>query len=125
MNILTELNSIKRFLPSLIKQSKINRLDSKILISIAILENINRPRWLRFIERLSSKIIKIKTYGLMQVSSDKYLDDEKSIIIAAKKVAKLKHKNNLLQLGKIYNGNKEYGICLNYVFNQLNELNIK
>lgn len=124
MNIQTELNSIKKFLPSLIKQSKANRLDSKILISIAILENINRPSWIRILERIFSNFVKIKTYGLMQVSSSKYLSDEESIKTVINKIAKLNYKNNLLKLGKLYNGDKEYGKCLNFIFNELNELNI-
>jgi len=124
MNISAELNSIKQFLPSIIEQSKAYRLDSKILVSIAILENINRPGWIRILEKLFSKFIKINTYGLMQVSSNKYLNDEKSIEIAAKKISKLNFKNNFLKLGKLYNGNKEYGKCLNFIFNELNELNI-
>lgn len=124
MNVQRELNSIKRFLPSLIKQSKVNRLDSKILVSIAILENINRPSWIRILERIFSNFLKIKTYGLMQVSSSKYLSDEESIKIATNKIAKLNYKNNLLKLGKLYNGDKEYGKCLNFIFNELNELNI-
>lgn len=121
MIIQSEIKSIKKFIPTIIQQSKRCSIDRDILLSIAILENINRPSWLRIWEKYLHLIIRIKTYGLMQVSSKDYIDDYESIELAAEYISKSNYRNDIKALGKLYNGSEEYGICLEFVFNELKD----
>lgn len=50
--------------------------------AIAVAENLQRPKWFRNIERIISGFGVHGTYGLMQVRSDGYLNDEESIRVA-------------------------------------------
>ncbi len=65
-------------------------LDDDVLrmkfFSIMIAEDINRPRFVRVIEKLFFPLHLVKTSGIMQVKSVEYLSDEQSIKIAEKKV---------------------------------------
>ena len=122
MNIKSELKAIKKFIPIIDEQSCKYNVDRNALLSIAILENINRPLWIRMWEKIVSKFLSVKTFGLMQVSSEKYVDDKESIEIATKYISKLNYKNNLIRLGELYNGSKEYGKCLNYIYSEINHL---
>lgn len=68
--------------------SKLSNSDNSfklVIISILIFENFNRPRIIRFFERIWVKTFKNKTtQGIMQISSDKPLSDLKSIEIGTK-----------------------------------------
>lgn len=62
-----------------------NSADKKLVLAICITENLQRPKWLRFFEKISWFLFKKKgTYGIMQVTSDKYLSDEESINLAVR-----------------------------------------
>lgn len=125
MNIKTELKAIKKFIPIITEQSYKYSVDKNVLLSIAILENINRPFWVRMWEKTVCKFLPIKTFGLMQVLSEKYVDDKESIEIATRHISKLNYKNNLIRLGELYNGSKEYGKCLDYIYGEVGCLAIK
>lgn len=55
--------------------------DPALVISVIAIENLNRPKWARTLERL---IPGSKTTGLMQVSSNKMLSDKESVAKAIK-----------------------------------------
>ena len=59
-----------------------------LVMAICITENIQRPLWVRKIERVKSYVFKSGTYGIMQVQSNKYIDDYKSIEIAVEEFFK-------------------------------------
>jgi len=83
------------------KTSKIEKADYKLVLAVCIVENMQRPKWIRFIERLKSLIIKEGSYGIMQVKSGKYIDDKTSIKIAIKKYFKITKYIKELECGKI------------------------
>jgi hypothetical protein len=53
--------------------------DPTLVKAIMIAENLQRPRWFRHLERLKSRLSPEGTYGIMQVSSSKWLTDQESI----------------------------------------------
>ena len=58
--------------------------DGEILLSIMLVEQLNRPHWFRSFENLAARVLRRKgTYGLMQVRSEGPVSDEDSIAIAA------------------------------------------
>lgn len=113
--------SINRMLQKINVSSLIHGIDPKILLSIAILEDMNRPYWFRILERLLYKIgFNIKTSGLMQVASPYPVTDEESIDISAKLVRSLTERSRgVEELGTKYNGSSEYGKCLSWIYNNL------
>ncbi|HSW97435.1 MAG TPA: hypothetical protein VLF89_06435 [Candidatus Saccharimonadales bacterium] len=99
------------------------KIDRILLTSIAILENISRPVWVRNIEYFLYKcpLVPIHTFGLMQVTSKKLLTDRQSIYKASKMIKKIlsekkmqvKDKKNLIQeVGKDYQGTTSNGKVL-------------
>lgn len=123
MNTLNQLRKISKYIPDINTQSRKYKVDEKILLSIAILENINRPWWVRLGEMLTYKFFPIKTFGLMQVSSQRYVDDFESIGIAAKYVSSLGlDKDNIVMVGKMYNGSFEYGRCLKIIYGEIKDI---
>ena len=56
-----------------------------IILSILIFENFNRPRFIRFLERIWVRISKVKTtQGIMQVGHNKPLSDKESVELGVK-----------------------------------------
>lgn len=53
-----------------------------IFFSIMIAEDLNRPRAVRMVENIVAKFRPISTTGIMQVSSESILSDEKSVELA-------------------------------------------
>jgi hypothetical protein len=47
-------------------------------------ENLQRPRWLRTLERLKGRFAPHGTYGIMQVESDRPLSDRESVLVAVR-----------------------------------------
>ncbi len=61
------------------------KCSKSLLYAIIINENMNRPRWFRYIENLMVRIFGVPlTVGIAQVKSDRPLSDEDSVMIAAK-----------------------------------------
>lgn len=118
ININSELKKIQKFVPLIEKHSKDEDVDIDIITGIAIIENMNRPTWFRFIEKFFSAFKKNGTYGLMQVHSQKLLSDTKSIQRACK-IIKKSNTADLALIGQIYNGNRDYGQILEYVVQEL------
>ncbi|MFA5838335.1 MAG: hypothetical protein WC849_00105 [Candidatus Paceibacterota bacterium] len=104
-----------------------------ILFSIMIFEDLNRPKLLRIIEKLLFKIGIIKTTGIMQIKSGKYLNDEESIKLAQEKITKFFNKNKILYkseveyelVGKIlvdYNPDAYYRDEVRYLYFQVSNV---
>lgn len=53
--------------------------DDKLVRAVMVVENVQRPKWFRVIERLGAIVSRRRTYGIMQVASDRPLSDEESI----------------------------------------------
>lgn len=60
----------------------------ELVMAVCITENIQRPSWVRSLEKIKSYVFKSGTYGIMQIQSDTYLDDFKSVDIAIEKYFK-------------------------------------
>ena len=59
----------------------------------------------------------------MQVNSARHISDEESIEFAARKILSFRCGDDLKKLGELYNGSKDYGFCLRYVYDELNLMN--
>lgn len=89
-------------------------------------EDINRPPAFRFAERVFFFTKKIKTTGIMQVTSKKKLSDEESIELAQKIILSSYNKNKTLakdeydlvaKIAQDYNGGGYGGeVTVNYSF---------
>ncbi|MDP2623694.1 MAG: hypothetical protein Q8Q29_07855 [Actinomycetota bacterium] len=53
--------------------------DEQLVVAVMAVESIQRPRWLRRIERVFSRLLRRGTYGIMQVASSRPLSDRESI----------------------------------------------
>jgi len=58
--------------------------DPLLVQAVMVVENANRPRWFRWLERQKGRIAASGTYGIMQVSSPRPLSDEESIAVAVR-----------------------------------------
>ncbi len=56
--------------------------DPNLVETILLTENLQRPEWFRQLERIKGRLFPRGSYGVMQVSSDKPISDEDSIIKA-------------------------------------------
>lgn len=56
--------------------------DVRLVLAICVVENIQRPSWVRKLERIKSFVFKKGSYGIMQVQSKKYLNDKESVKLA-------------------------------------------
>jgi hypothetical protein len=56
--------------------------DPTLVRAVMIAENLQRPRWFRTLEHVKSRFSPEGTYGIMQVFSKTWVDDEESIRIA-------------------------------------------
>lgn len=63
-------------------EAKKAQCDPILLEAIMITESIQRPKWFRRLERILGLIYRRGTYGIMQVMSDRPIDDRESIDIA-------------------------------------------
>ncbi len=104
-----------------------------VTYSIMIYEDFNRPKIVRFFEKIHFCITKKShTLGIMQVRTNKMIDDKTSIILAIKKIKKatMTHKNNVKEdecdspynavneIAGIYNcHNEDYQREIDHIFN--------
>lgn len=81
----------------LFDEIKNNLFLEKLFFSIMIVEVINRNNFLRFVERILYPMGFIKTTGVMQIKSDKFLSDEESMNLAQNKIkdSYSKHENSI------------------------------
>lgn len=107
-----------------------NKLLYIIFYSIMITEDINRPKFIRLAEKLLFVTNRVKTTGVMQVTSNKLLTDKESIKLAEKIIltSYLKHSKTssyeydlVSKIAKDYNSGG-YGLEINENFNHLKQL---
>lgn len=84
----------------LMKDINQNELLRLIFYAIMITEDINRPPFVRWIERLLFITGKIKTTGIMQVTSNKILSDKESVLLAQKIILSSYKKNYIPNIGE-------------------------
>lgn len=71
------------------EKSKENYADFELVLAVCMIENIQRPKWFRELEKLAWTIFrKGGTYGIMQIKSSAYISDKESISIAIDKYFK-------------------------------------
>lgn len=56
-----------------------HKAKKELVLAICITENIERPSWIRKLEMVKSFVFKSGTYGIMQVASEKYINDLESV----------------------------------------------
>lgn len=66
------------------EESRVHSAKRDLVLAIAVVENIQRPSWLRSVERWLAPIKGEGTYGLMQVRSGKFISDKESIKAAVR-----------------------------------------
>jgi len=59
--------------------------DQSLVIAVMIVENLQRPKWLRRLENAFGRFRSSGTYGVMQVQAEKPITDEQSITFAIEK----------------------------------------
>ena len=124
--------SIDSISPDLIKYideySLEHDVDNNLIKAIAIVENLQRPNWLRKLERIKSIFVKSGSYGIMQVKSDKYISDKESIRIAINKyfnkISNIRSENDLSEIVFTYNKNKDYNELVIKAYNHLKPLEL-
>lgn len=92
-------------------ESRKYNANEKLVKAICIVENIQRPAWIRKLERIKSFINKEGTYGIMQIKSSHYVTDEESIKMAIEKFFKnTSHKEweELKDIVSEYNSDERY-----------------
>lgn len=106
---------------SLIEElSRKHNADSILVKSICIAENIQRPKWIRFLENMFGRLKPSGTYGIMQVASKKPIGDEQSIKIAVEKYFINTESMDFSQKMKTveaYNSNDKYISLIEAVYN--------
>jgi hypothetical protein len=58
--------------------------DYVLVRAVMLTENLQRPPWLRSVERFKGRFFRRGTYGIMQVSADRPLSDRESIEVAVR-----------------------------------------
>lgn len=61
--------------------------DPRLVRAVMLVENLQRPPWIRRLERLKGLLIPAGTYGVMQVASPNPISDEESIQLAAQRLS--------------------------------------
>jgi len=87
-----------------IKNNPIQNPNINIVIySILIYENFNRPRFIRFLERIWVRIVKRKvSQGIMQIGSSIPITDEQSIVLGIESFNKLLADFNMEDFDNVY-----------------------
>jgi hypothetical protein len=61
------------------EMARLSGCDPVILYSFMLVENIQRPRWARVVERILGRLAGPGTYGIMQIHADGPIDDIESV----------------------------------------------
>lgn len=103
------------------------RASPTLLKAICIIENIQRPKWVRKIENIKSFLRQTGTYGIMQVKSSRPISDLVSIEIAAENffadTADMKSYETIAQKITNYNDSVQYRDLVIRAINYLDPLN--
>lgn len=124
MSINIRIFFIRKHLSALKLASIRYKLDYRLILAIAILEDINRPKLRRMMEKMYFRIRgKTMTFGLMQVSNDSPLSDIESINMAAKMISDW-GPMEIYYIGLKYNGSPDYARCLEHIHSRLISTNL-
>lgn len=100
--------------------------DPALVEAILLVENVQRPRWLRRLERLVGRVLPIETYGVMQVRSDRPISDRESVEIAVRERLAGKavephrrYSDRLTRLIRSYNGNPKFVTLVEEIYAEL------
>lgn len=115
--------STRRLNPELLRQAEAAaaryEADPNLVKAILLVENMQRPNWIRSIERAVGRWLPIGTYGVMQIRSDEPISDRESIerAVATKLAGATVPKTadgrrddwtGLQRIVRQYNGNKRF-----------------
>ena len=98
-------NVYKADIISIVKSEKL----AILVLCFITLENFNRPRRFRLAENIFGKRIGAKTFGIMQVTSEKVLNDRESILEGSKIVLSLTRAFER-KSGKKFEDETDYGL---------------
>ncbi len=56
--------------------------DPRLVRAILLVENLQRPSWIRGIERSAGRLLRVGSYGIMQVQTDTPISDAESVQVA-------------------------------------------
>lgn len=110
------------------------RCDPVLLEAVMVLENAQRPRWFRRLERIKGHIVKPGTYGIMQTYSPSPISDQESISLMSKRLATLTvpgydhpEDRNLFfrSLAIALNGDPRYGEDLESLYNEFADTSLE
>lgn len=62
-----------------IEKAASNGTEPKIVLTLMVVENLQRPRWFRWLEHRFGRVLPVRTTGLLQVMSETPLSDHESI----------------------------------------------
>lgn len=83
-----------------------------LIKAVCIVENIQRPKWLRKIENIKAFLRMTGTYGIMQITANRLVTDTESVKIATENyfrdTAQVKDNKTLSQLISKYNPSETY-----------------
>lgn len=118
--------NIEKLSPEIIKtieeESIKNKANTRLVKAICVVENIQRPSWIRKVEKIKSIFDKEGTYGIMQIKSSHYIGDRESIKIAVEKFFSNTEDKCWSDLEEIifkYNSDKRYVEFVGHAFNYL------
>lgn len=103
---------------------KENSASTRLVKAICIAENIQRPKWIRRLEKVKSLLFKNGSYGVMQVQSKNWISDKKSVEIAIVKYFKNSNStyldySTIKTFVKKYNSSEQYFDLVYSAFNYL------
>ncbi len=106
------------------EQSEKYSANERLVLAVCIVENLQRPLWVRNIEKAKSFFSKPGSYGIMQTNSDHYINDEESIKKAVERYfANSKHEymdiSTIERWVKKYNGGNTYAELVKAAYNYL------
>lgn len=109
-------NSLNKIDPKILKYIDKVSLElnaNPVLVkAICLVENIQRPKWIRNVENIKALLHLTGTYGIMQVRASKHVSDTESVKIAVEEYFSnsngVKDSNSLSGLIKKYNPSKSY-----------------
>lgn len=115
----------KKYESKLIDEFRTNIFLKKLLFSIMMIEDINRPPFLRFLERIFSRVRPTISTGIMQVRSMKGLSDDESVMIAQQRLLDSYRKNShgheyerIKVITEEYNPGEEYFTAIYEIYNR-------
>jgi hypothetical protein len=106
------------------EQSEKYNANERLVLAVCIVENLQRPLWVRSIEKVKSIFNRSGSYGIMQTNSDHYITDEESIKKAIERYF-ANSKNEYMDIDTIekwvkkYNGGSTYAELVKAAYNYL------